>query len=480
MEQETGKIKKEEYPDVLADRYATPFMVNLWGQKNKVISLRRLWVAGLRSQREFGMLIPLEAIQAYESQVYKVNLDSIKQRELVTKQDVKANIEEFNALAGFELCHAGFTSRDETDNVEQLQILESLKYIRDHTVAILGRLELKMREFSVLRICGRSHLVPGQVTTLGKRFGNIAEELLRAFEKLEILIESYPMRGIKGAVGTQQDMYDLLENEEKVRGFENLIREYLGFGQVLRCVGQVYPRSLDYEVVSTLVQLSSACGNFAKMIRLMAGLDLAHEGFKEGQTASSAMPHKINSRTCERINGLVHVLGGYESMIKSLIGDQWFEGDVSCSVVRRVALPGAFFAMDGIIESMLTVLDEMQIFPEMITAELRKYLPFLSSTKILMAMVKKGMGREEAHAIIKKHALTSLKEVREGKENPFVELLCHNLSFLFMNPSEVYSIVSKPDDGLAFSQVMDVCGNQIFPILQKYLKAVDYIPEPIL
>jgi adenylosuccinate lyase len=479
MEQKIEQIRKEAYPDVLADRYATPFMVNLWGQRSKIVSLRRLWVAGLRGQKEFGMSIPLEAIQAYESQIYNVNLDSIKRREEETRHDVKANIEEFNYLAGYNLCHAGFTSRDETDNVEQLQILESMKYIRDHTVAIFSHLYNKSMEFRILDICGRSHLVPGQVTTLGKRFGNLTEELLRAFEKLESLIDTYPMRGIKGAMGTQQDMLDLLGSEKKVRGFEDFIREYLGFGRILDCVGQVYFRSLDYEVVSALMQLSSACGNFAKMVRLMAGLDLAQEGFKEGQTGSTAMPHKNNSRTCERINGLVHVLGGYESMAKSLIGDQWFEGDVSCSVVRRVALPGAFLALDGIYESTLTVLDEMKIFPEMIAAELCKYLPFLSSTKILMATVKAGMGREQAHAKIKKYALDSLKAVRKGKENPFVALVCSDPDFLCMEMAEIINALSKPDHGLAYNQAV-VISNRIFPMFQKYPNAVDYVPEPIL
>lgn len=471
-------MAKVLYQDVLASRYATSSLVGLWSANNKVILERELWVAALKAQKKLGRPIPDEAIHAYEKEVYNVDLESIDRREKVTRQDVKARLEEFNVLAGYEFCHAGFTSRDLTDNTEQLQILVSLKYIRDHTVTVLAELGRKAVEFRFLDICGRSHNVPGQCITLGKRFANVAEELLVAFDRLERLINFYPLRGIKGPMGTQQDMSDLFDSGHKALQLEDLIREHLGFGQVLDSVGQVYPRSLDYEVLSTLVQLSSAPGNFAKMVRLMAGHELLHEGFKEGQTASSAMPHKMNSRTCERINALVNVLGGFESMTKALVGDQWYEGDVSCSVVRRVALPGGFFALDGIYESILTVLAEMQVFPEMIAVELRRYLPFLSSTRLLIRAVKGGMGREKAHAIIKKCAIRSLEIVRTGKENPFVTLLSQESEFA-VNQTEIESLVSDPQPGLSSMQIDKIC-TRIASLTERYPTATSYRPEPIL
>lgn len=145
----------------------------------------------------------------------------------------------------------------------------------------------------------------------------------------------------------------------------------------------------------------------------MAGNELVTEGFKAGQVGSSAMPHKMNTRSCERVNGLSVVLRGYLSMTTELSGDQWNEGDVSCSVVRRVALPDAFFAIDGLFETFLTVLDEFGVFPAVIERELARYLPFLTTTKILMACVRAGVGREVAHEVIKEHAVAVALEMRE-------------------------------------------------------------------
>ncbi len=191
------------------------------------------------------------------------------------------------------------------------------------------------------------------------------------------------------------------------------ISRYLGFEQVLDSVGQVYPRSLDFDVVSALVQLAAAPSSLAKTIRLMAGNELVTEGFKAGQVGSSAMPHKMNTRSCERVNGFAVILRGYASMVGELAGDQWNEGDVSCSVVRRVALADSFFAIDGLFETFLTVLDEFGAFPAVVERELERYLPFLSTTKVLMASVRAGVGRETAHEVIKEHAVAVALEMRE-------------------------------------------------------------------
>ena len=195
---------------------------------------------------------------------------------------------------------------------------------------------------------------------------------------------------------------------------ESRVAEHLGFERMLTCVGQVYPRSLDFEVVSALVQLVAGPANLATTIRLMAGHELVTEGFAEGQVGSSAMPHKMNTRSCERVNGLAVVLRGYLSMTGELTGNQWNEGDVSCSVVRRVALPDAFFAADGLFQTFLTVLDEFGAFPAVIQRELDRYLPFLATTKVLMAAVRNGVGRETAHEAIKEAAVGVALEMRQG------------------------------------------------------------------
>jgi len=405
---------KPRIPNVLAGRYASTELAALWSPEQKVVLERRLWLAVLRAQKDLGIEVPEQALADYQRVLEQVDLGSIAEREKVTRHDVKARIEEFNALAGHEQVHKGMTSRDLTENVEQLQIRLSLEHVRDRTVAVLDRLGRLSAQYAELVMAGRSHNVAAQATTLGKRFATTADELLVAFERVEELIARYPLRGIKGPVGTAQDMLDLLGGDSgRLTELEHRITEHLGFSRSFTSVGQVYPRSLDYDAVTALVQLAAAPSSLAKTIRLMAGHELVTEGFKPGQVGSSAMPHKMNTRSCERVNGLMVILRGYASMTGELAGDQWNEGDVSCSVVRRVALPDAFFAFDGLLETFLTVLDEFGAFPAVVARELDRYLPFLATTKVLMGAVRAGVGREAAHEAIKENAVASALAMRE-------------------------------------------------------------------
>ena len=417
-------------PNVLATRYASPAMRDLWSPERKVVAERELWLAVIEAQRDlgvdFGGDYPDAVLADYRAVLETVDLASIAARERVTRHDVKARIEEFNALAGHEHVHKGMTSRDLTENVEQYQILASLKLVRERVVTVLVALARLAVQYRDQPIAGRSHNVAAQVTTLGKRFATAIDELLVAYERLDDLIGRYPARGIKGPVGTAQDMLDLLGSDAaRLAELERRVTTHLGFARVLTSTGQVYPRSLDVDVLSALVQVAAAPSNVATSIRLMAGAELVTEGFKPGQVGSSAMPHKMNTRSCERVNGLAVVLRGYCSMVGELAGDQWNEGDVSCSVVRRVALPDAFYALDGLFETFLTVLAEFGAFPAVIEAELQRYLPFLTTTKVLMAAVRAGVGRESAHEAIKEHAVAVALQMRETgrKDNDLLDRL---------------------------------------------------------
>jgi adenylosuccinate lyase len=322
-----------------------------------------------------------------------------------TRHDVKARIEEFNALAGVEKIHIGLTSRDLTENIELIHIKAALELIEYRTLQTLFLLNEKISKYEKTYMVGRSHNIAAQVTTLGKRFASCAEELLFAHTSLKELIARLPLRGIKGPVGTSQDAISAMGKDFET--LEKSIADQFGFDNTWTSVGQIYPRSVDLEVVSKLLQIASAPSSIATTIRLMAGSSLASEGFKAGQVGSSAMPHKMNSRSSERINGMMILLRGYNTMAADLAGDQWNEGDVSCSVVRRVVIPDSFYVLDGLLNTFMTILNEFGIFEEKINSELSEQLPFLASTKILMECVKAGMGREEAYELIKKYATTT-------------------------------------------------------------------------
>ncbi len=474
-------------PNVLATRYASPAMRDLWSPEHKIVAERRLWLAVIEAQRDLGVDFggaDADAVLAdYNRVLEQVDLDSIAARERVTRHDVKARIEEFNDLAGHEHVHKGMTSRDLTENVEQYQVLAALKLVRERVVTVLVALSRLAVQYRDTAMAGRSHNVAAQMTTLGKRFATAIDELLVAYDRLDNLIERYPARGIKGPVGTAQDMLDLLGGDSaRLADLEQRVATHLGFERVLTSTGQVYPRSLDVDVLSALTQVAAAPSNVATSIRLMAGAELVTEGFKEGQVGSSAMPHKMNTRSCERVNGLAVVLRGYLSMVGELAGDQWNEGDVSCSVVRRVALPDAFYAIDGLFETFLTVLGEFGAFPAVIEAELQRYLPFLTTTKVLMAAVQHGVGREVAHEVIKEHAVAVALEMRQKglKENDLLDRLAGD-ERLGVDREVLDAAVANPLEltGSAAAQVHAVV-ERVRELAAKHPEGAAYAPGEVL
>ena len=405
-------------PNLLSERYASAAMNEIWSPERKIVQERRLWVAVLRAQAQLGVEVPDGVVDAYEAVVGEVDLASIARREAVTRHDVKARIEEFCALAGHEHIHRGMTSRDLTENVEQLQVREALELVRDRVIAVLARVGGLAATHADRVMVARTHNVSAQATTLGKRFADVAEELMIGLERLEDLLGRYPLRGIKGPVGTRLDQLDLLGDPAKVDQLEAAVAAHLGFARVLDSVGQVYPRSLDLDVVSALVQAVSAPASAMTTIRLMAGQELATEGFRPGQVGSTAMPHKMNARSAERVGALRTVLDGHLTMAASLAGRQWNEGDVSCSAVRRIMLPDAFLATDGLLQTALVVFEELSVFPAIIDAELARDLPFLATTRVLTAAVERGLGREVAHELVKDHAVAAALDRRETTGGP--------------------------------------------------------------
>jgi adenylosuccinate lyase len=472
----------QNIPNVLAERYASEEMQHLWSATGKIILEREFWIAVMHAQRELGLDIDEKEIEKSENMKAVVDLESIRKREQVTKHDVKARLEEFADLSGHQHAHKGMTSRDLTENVEQLQVHRSLSLILEKAIACLYLLSQKAEEYKSLALTARSHNVPAQLTTLGKRMANWGEELERSIDGISRLCATYPYRGIKGAVGTRTDQITLLGSEEKATKLDELLMVHLGAPANWENVGQVYPRSLDFEVISLLVRTAAAPANFATTLRIMAGHELLGEGFAKGQTGSSAMPHKMNSRSCERINGFQSILNGYLTMVSHLAGDQWNEGDVSCSVVRRVALPDAFFAIDGLLDTFLTVLNQMEVFPSVIASEREKYLPFLLTTTMMMEAVKAGTGREDAHAAIKENALATVRDLRSGKirDNDLVERLAQDKR-IQLKPAQLKQIIKEGEGkiGAAVQQV-DQFVKKARSWADKYPEAKEYSPPSIL
>jgi len=470
-------------PNVLAERYASPAIQAIWSAEGRIVLEREFWIAVMKAQRDLGLDVPTAAIADYERVKHQVDTASIMAREKITRHDVKARIEEFNELAGHEQVHKGLTSRDLTENVEQLQVYRSLQVVRDKTLAALRRMRERAETWADWVITARTHNVAAQPTTLGKRVAMFGEELLVSLAALDVVIAGYAVRGLKGAVGTQMDQLSLFDGDaQKVAALEQRVVAHLGMPAVWTNVGQVYPRSLDLRVVAALTELASAPASFCKTLRLMAGHETASEGFAPGQTGSSAMPHKMNSRSCERVNGLHVILKGYLAMAAGLAGDQWNEGDVSCSVVRRVMLPDAFFASDGLLETFLTVLEQMDAWPALIAAETQHYLPFLMTTTIMMEAVKAGVGRETAHHAIKEHALATVRDLRHGTatHNNLIDRLAADPR-LGLSRTTLAAIVAGGDHAVGAAQAqIAIFSRNVRKLESANPAAAAYVPGAIL
>jgi len=473
-------------PNILSQRYATKKMNNIFSEEGKIGFERDLWIAVLSAQSKLGFDVPESVLGDYICARDNINIGLINEIERKTKHDVKARIEAFNhASGGHEYLHLGMTSRDLTDNVEQLQAVMASRVILGKYVSVLRHLLDKAKEFRGIELTARTHHQPAQITLLGRRFSMWAEELYIHLKEFEAFIENYPLRGIKGPVGTQFDMGNLLGSQEKALELESMIAEELGFKNTLHSPGQVYPRSLDYKLISHLASLASACENFAKTMRLMAGYELVTEGFRDGQVGSSIMPHKMNTRSTERVCALSELVKMYADGASRLAGDQWEEGDVSCSAIRRVLIPDAFYASDGIVETTLNVLNQMGPYPAVISNEVDRYLPFLATTEVLAIAVKSGIGREEAHIIIKKHAIAEALNMREhgtsgnllmtnlASEPVFKEagITEEKLSVLLLDKRHFIGNADRQIDA-----VIEKCGE----LLERHRNAASYEPGDIL
>lgn len=460
--------------DVLADRYASKEMREFWSREFKIKAERKLWITVLETQSSLGLAVLPSVIEDYKEKCDSINLASIDARELITKHDVKARIDEFNELSGHQKIHIGMTSRDLTENIELFQLRSSLKLVKFKAAALLKHLvELANANIEVPMVA-RTHNMPAQLTTFGRRAATWIEELLFSFDNLENLCDRLPIKGIKGPVGTAQDLMDLFGNSSYE--IEEAISKELDFTRVLTAPSQIYPRSIDYEIVTALVQLAGSPSNIATNVRIMSGFGLVSEGFGKDQVGSSAMPHKINPHLSERVNSLTAVLKGNVVMVQELVGNQWNEGDVSCSVIRRVALANSFYAIDAILDTTIRIIRDIVIHYEKIESEVSQNLPFLATTRLLSNLVENGKGREDAYAAIKKHVAASREHLRKSGKNNLFNLIQSDSSLKI--GAEFLNALQDPKNliGYAKGQTEAVVAKAM-GVIKLYSESLTYSPS---
>lgn len=417
----------DTYTSPLVERVATKEMVALWSPQKKFSTWRRCWIALAEAEQELGLPITDEQLAEMRAHVDDVDFEAARKFEEELRHDVMAHIYAFGAVApkAKPIIHLGATSCFVGDNTDLILLREALELILVKAVNVLSRLADFAGKWKDLPTLGYTHYQPAQVVTLGKRACLWAQDILLDIEAMEHVLGGLRCRGAKGTTGTQASFLALFDGDSnKVRQLDLLVAQKLGFERSYPVTGQTYPRKVDTQVLAVLAGIGESVHKFATDMRLLQNLKEVEEPFGAKQVGSSAMAYKRNPMRCERACALARFL-----MVSPLHGSftsavQWFERTLDDSAIRRLSLPEAFLACDGILNLYLSVIEDPAVYPKVIERHLKAELPFMATENILMACVKRGGDRQELHEVIRKHAQDAAARVKiEGADNDLLDRL---------------------------------------------------------
>lgn len=461
-----------EYVSPLVERVATKAMARLWSPQTKFSTWRRCWVALAEAEQELGLPITDAQLDEMRAHVDDIDFDAARRFEEETRHDVMAHIHAYALAApsARPIIHLGATSCYVTDNTDLILMRRGMELLLSAAVNVLSRLAQFADKWKDLPTLGYTHYQPAQVVTLGKRACLWAQDLLFDIEDLEAAIARLRCRGVKGTTGTQASFLALFEgDEEKVRRLDALVARKLGFDRAYPVTGQTYSRKVDTHVLRTLAGIGESVHKFATDMRLLQNLKEVEEPFGAKQVGSSAMAYKRNPMRCERACGLARFL-----MVAPLHGEfttavQWFERTLDDSAIRRLSLPEAFLACDGILNLYLSIMEDPAVYPKVIEKHLRAELPFMATENILMACVKRGGDRQELHEVIRTHAQAAAARVKnDGMENDLLERLADDPA-IGMSREEIDGVLDlKEFVGRAPMQVSEFLREDVGPVLERH------------
>jgi adenylosuccinate lyase len=429
-------------------------------------------VALVEAEQELGLPITHEQLDEMRAHLDDIDFEAARKFEEELRHDVMAHIHAYGAVApkAKPIIHLGATSCYVADNTDLILIREGLQLILDKAVNVLSRLADFAAAWRELPTLGYTHYQPAQVVTLGKRACLWAQDILMDVHALEHLLGNLRCRGVKGTTGTQASFLALFDGDsEKVRELDRRVAEKLGFEQSYPVTGQTYPRKVDTQVLAVLAGIGESVHKFATDMRLLQNLKEVEEPFGEKQVGSSAMAYKRNPMRCERACALARFL-----MVSPLHGSfttavQWFERTLDDSAIRRLSLPEAFLACDGILNLYLSIMENPAVYPKVIEKHLKAELPFMATENILMACVKRGGDRQELHEVIRTHAQAAAARVKhDGAENDLLERLAAD-PVIGMTRAEIDEILDlRLFVGRAPQQVDEFLREEVGPILHRH------------
>lgn len=460
------------YISPLVERFATTPMKVLWGAQKKFSTWRRCWLALAEAEQELGLDISDAQIEAMRAHLEDIDFSKAAAYEKETRHDVMAHIHAFGDVApeARPIIHLGATSCFVTDNTDLILLREGLDLILTKITATLERISRFAETYKDLPTLGYTHYQPAQLVTVGKRACLWAQDLLMDAVQVEEQLGRIRCRGVKGATGTQASFLALFKgDEEKVKALDRLVARKMGFDQAFIISGQTYTRKVDTQVLNVLAGIGESAHKFGTDMRLLQNLKEVEEPFETSQVGSSAMPYKRNPMRSERICALARFLmtaplhGAFTTAV------QWFERTLDDSAIRRLSIPEAFLAADGILNLYLNVMENPRVYPKVIEKHLWAELPFMASENVLMACVQRGGDRQTLHEVIRRHAQQAgLRVKEEGADNDLLERLAADPE-INMTREELDQVLDvRQFVGRAPEQVMQFIEEELTPFLERH------------
>ena len=466
----------DRYESPLGQRYAGKEMQQLFSQDKKFKTWRKLWIALAESEKELGLDITQEQIDELKAHVEDINYDVAKEREKIVRHDVMSHVYAYGEQCpnAKGIIHLGATSCFVGDNTDLIIMYEALELVKKKLVNVLAELEKFALEYKDLPVLAFTHFQPAQPTTLGKRAAIWAQDLLMDYEDICYLLENKKLRGCKGTTGTQASFMELFDNDEdKVKKLDQMVADKMGYKESYPVSTQTYSRKVDSRILNALGAIAQSAHKFSNDIRLLQNLKEVEEPFEKGQIGSSAMAYKRNPMRSERMASLANYVIADTLNPAIVAATQWFERTLDDSANKRISIPEAFLAIDGILDLYLNITDGLVVYPKVIESHLMKELPFMATEMILMDAVKAGGDGQELHEHIRVHSMEAGKMVKvEGKENDLLERIAHDDAFP-QDMEQLKSIMSPENFvGRAPNQTVEFFRDYIDPILEKEKSAL--------
>ncbi len=466
MDEHTG------YQSPLSGRYASPQMQEIWSSRRKIGTWRRLWLALAESEQTLGLDITDEQINELQANLDDIDFDLAATYEKELRHDVMAHVHALGDVApkARSIIHLGATSQFVNCNTEMLQHRDATKLIASKLAKVITNLGAFAKKYRALPTLGFTHYQPAQPTTVGKRATIWAQDLALTLEELEFRLDTFRFRGVRGATGTQASFLDLFNGDHnKVDELDKMVTEKMGWDPMKRLpvTGQTYPRIVDAQILSSLASVAAATHKFATDLRLLANRGEIEEPFEKKQIGSSAMAYKRNPMRCERICALARFVMNMPPNALQTASVQWMERTLDDSANRRLTLPESYLALDGLLDVLVNITEGLIVHEARITANLQNEMPFLATERLMMEAVKNGADRQDAHEVVRTHAIEVAKQIKEkGIQNNLLDRLATETMFQGVD----LSIATDPSDfvGRAAEQVDSFCEQVVSPIHQNY------------